>query len=216
MKERVILYANRPWAISPAEDIGLERYGCLVDESIAIQLNLPVRNLQYVPLSLVPNDKKKARVTGTVRITVQNVVQGRPGNSLALNARIIRGLFDMTGFEATCDKLFSKKLADISSKKKEVGIPLPSPSPTELRLATRCKWRSSSTTMWTPLTMSKATAAMSVAVPSARITAAPAIAASVDSAQMTQKTRRAMSARTRVHTSTECHVTSMGPAKLAS
>ena len=63
MKETTILYANRPWAISPAEDIGLERHGCLVDESVAIQLNLPVRNIQYVRLSLAPNDKKKvARV----------------------------------------------------------------------------------------------------------------------------------------------------------
>ena len=35
-----------------------------------IQLNLPVQNIQYVRLSLAPNDKKKvARVCGTVRVT---------------------------------------------------------------------------------------------------------------------------------------------------
>ena len=109
LREKAILYANCPLAICPAEDMGLESHGCLVDEDVAIRLNFPIRNLQYVHLNLFSDDRKrKTRTTGTVRVTIQSISQGRAANSFALKARVVRNLFNITGAEALSDPILSK------------------------------------------------------------------------------------------------------------
>ena len=78
MKEKAILFGNRPLSISPTISFDLCHLGNLLDEDIAIKLGFPIRNFQYDRLSLASNDKKRTCCVGTVRVTVQTIVQGRP------------------------------------------------------------------------------------------------------------------------------------------
>lgn len=121
LSESVVLYKNRPFAICSASANGMEQFGTMVDESLAIKLQLPIRQLQYVRVSF-PSDtsnKKHTRVTGLVRCTLQTISKGRPDRSVAFLARVVRDLHQLTQCEALADTKLMAKLKPDSKMKED-------------------------------------------------------------------------------------------------
>ena len=50
------------------------------------------------------NTKKKKTWTTTVRVIIQAIADGRPGNSFALNPRVVRNLLSLKGAELISDE----------------------------------------------------------------------------------------------------------------
>ena len=108
-KEKIILFRNRPLAAVSAKDLNMERHGTIIDELLAHKLGFVIRDLQYTWITLATN--KKTRVCGRIRSTVQLLSKSLPGESLSLNARVVRDLTSITGSELIADENFFKKLS---------------------------------------------------------------------------------------------------------
>ena len=135
MKEHIALHRNRPFAICSASDMNLEHHGTLLDEVMALKMGFPIRQLQYVRLSLKTGSNNRCtRTTGVTRCTIQTISHGRPDRSVSFVARVVRDLHHLTGAEALADANLMKRLRpDMKAKKelvieeleekREVGIP---------------------------------------------------------------------------------------------
>jgi len=117
MKERIICFGGRPLAAVPATDLNMVRHGDMIDESIALKLGFVIRDLQYVWINLAA--KKRTRVTGRIKATVQSIEHGRPKDSISLSARVVRDLFSLTGSEVIAGEIFIQKLDNFRKREKE-------------------------------------------------------------------------------------------------
>ena len=110
-KEYPVVYARQPFCLSSAADFGLDFLkNSLIDESLALDLNLPIKNLQYQKFSLSENKTVWSRLVGTIKLTCQIIEKGKAGKSFQLSAKIIRHLTDIVGCEAVCDISLEEKL----------------------------------------------------------------------------------------------------------
>ena len=116
-KERIILFRNRPLAAVSATDLNMERHGSIIDEVLALKLGFLIRDIQYNWISLATN--KKTRVTGRIKSSVQALSKCLPGNTFSLNARVVRDLFSLTGFELITDEKFFNKLGNFKKEEKD-------------------------------------------------------------------------------------------------
>ena len=68
VKQYPIVYARRPFSLSSAADLDLNFLkSALVDEELALHLNLPIKNLQYQKFSLSKDKTVWSRLVGTVK-----------------------------------------------------------------------------------------------------------------------------------------------------
>ena len=111
LKEILLLYAKRPFAISPAADAKINHRESLFDEELALKLDFPIKQLQYTRLSLY---EKIVRVCGTVRVTVQTIKNGRSAQSVPFVTKVVRDLCKVTGAEAIGSEELFQKLSPIS------------------------------------------------------------------------------------------------------
>ena len=110
-KEVPILYSNRPFCLTSAADFNLDFLkSSLIDENLALDLDLPIKNLQYQRFSLSEDKTVWSKLTGTLKLTAQVLEKGRPGKSFQFSAKVIRNLTKITGAEAVCDVLLEEKL----------------------------------------------------------------------------------------------------------
>jgi hypothetical protein len=130
MKEHIALHRNRPFAICSASDLNLEHHGTILDEDIALKMRFPIRQLQYVRLSLKTDSSNECtRTVGVTRCTIQTISHGRPDRSVSFVARVVRDLHQLTGAEALADANLMKRLrTDMKvekelEKEREIGIP---------------------------------------------------------------------------------------------
>ena len=118
--EAHVLFGNRPLAAIPAIDLDMEHHGNMIDECLAIKLGFVIRDLQYVWISLSTNNiRKKTRIRGRTRATLQMIQQGRPSHSVAFSAKVVRDLFSLTGSEALADANFFKKLKQFKERERD-------------------------------------------------------------------------------------------------
>ena len=125
MCQRVSRYLfRRPFCLTSAADLNLDFLkSTLIDENLALDLNLPIRNLQYQRFSLSEDKSLWSRLTGTLKVTAQVLERGKIGKSFQLTAKIIRNLTGILGVESICDvhleeKLFSLPVVQEKPKKK--------------------------------------------------------------------------------------------------
>ena len=113
-KEFPVLYSRRPFCLASAVDFNLDHLKTsLVDENLALDLNLPIHNLQYQRFSLSEDKTVWSRLTGTLKLTAQVLENGKAGQSFQLKAKVIRNLFKITGAEAVCDALLEEKFLSL-------------------------------------------------------------------------------------------------------
>jgi len=114
VKEYPILFARRPFCLSSAADFGLDFLkSALIDEDLALKLNLPIKNLQYQKFSLSEDKTVWSRLVGTIKVSSQIIEKGRAGKTFQLSGKIIRGLSEIIGCEAICDTILEEKLLSL-------------------------------------------------------------------------------------------------------
>ena len=74
MKEKALLYHKMPFGVTPYHHLEMEDKGCLIDEKLCHELDIPVKNFVYQRFTLLPGIK--TRCVGFVKISVQEIQRG--------------------------------------------------------------------------------------------------------------------------------------------